>query len=403
MRWSKIIVILLSLIILIFCLEIFAYFIVNNVREKFQWLITEKKDEIPEIDKQGLKRFIKHGYDPELGWIRKPNTEHDERGVDGKTTYHIDKKGRRKNPGHEKLKSIISCYGDSFCFCRQNNDNNTWEWYLSELTKSNVINFGVGNYGIDQAVLRLKREYKKNQTKIVIMGVVPSTIVRIMCVWKHYNEFGNIFGFKPRFEIHDKKLVKIDNIIDDEKKFFKLEKYLPEIQKHDYFYKTKFKKEIIKFPYLIHLLKNPIRNFSLIYLILTNQRERAMMKIMDINLKLRKNLFKTDEAIDLFHVIIKDFVAYGKKQNFKPVFLLIPQKDDILYVKQKERFYQDFISKIKKDLLVIDMTDYFIDIENLDEYYSDDNKYGGHPCYKGNELIAQVLMETLTSEKFFEQ
>lgn len=390
-----------SLIIVILFLEIFSYFIVKYVRERFQWLITYKKDEFPEFDKEGLKKFIKHGYDPELGWIRKPNTEHDERGKNGKTTYHIDSKSRRKNPGHERLKSIISCYGDSFCFCRQNNDNETWEWYLSEFTKSNVLNFGVGNYGIDQSLLRLKREYKKNPTKIVIMCVVPSTIVRILCVWKHYNEFGNIFGFKPRFKIQNNELVKINNIIDDEKKFLNFEKYLPEIQKHDYFYETKFKKEILRFPYLIHLLKNPLRNFTLIYLVLSGQRERAMMKIMEINLKLRINLFHNSEALDLFHAIIKDFVSYGKKQDFKPVFLLVPQKDDIVYVKKKGRYYQDFLSCIKKDLLVVDMTDYFIDIADLDKYYSDDNKYGGHPCYKGNEFIAGVLVDILTREKFF--
>ena len=62
------------------------------------------------------------------------------------------------------------------------------------------------------------------------MCVVPSTIVRIMCVWKHYNEFGNVFGFKPRFEIENGKLKLVKNIMDNEKKIFELEKYLPEIR-----------------------------------------------------------------------------------------------------------------------------------------------------------------------------
>ena len=181
-------------------IEGFFYVLTVFVRKRFQWFITSK-DENPDIDEEGLKRFIEHGFDSELGWVRKPNTEHEEVGREGKTKYHIGIHGSRLNPDHENLKKCISTYGDSFCFCRQNNDDTTWQWYLSELTNTNVLNFGVGNYGLDQSLLRVKREYHKEETPVVIMCVVPSTIVRVLCVWKHYNEYGNIFGFKPRFDI----------------------------------------------------------------------------------------------------------------------------------------------------------------------------------------------------------
>ena len=392
--------IIILAILIICCLELLTFLTVEHVRDKFQWMITFRRDENPEIDKEGLKKFIKHGYDSELGWVRKPNTEHDEFGKNGKTKYHINSIGARCNPKHEKLKKLISCYGDSFCFCRQNNDDETWEWFLSEYTKSNVLNFGVGNYGLDQSLLRLKGEYPKNKTKIVIMCVVPSTIVRIMCVWKHYNEFGNIFGFKPRFEIKNNKLVIIKNIIDSEDKFYKLEKYLKNIQEHDYFYKTKFKNEIIRFPYLLNFFKHPLRNFTLTYLVLSGQRQKAMMKIMEINLKLREKLYSNNDAINLFHMIIKEFVLYANKNNFKPVFLLIPQKDDVEYVSKVRDFYQDFITLIKKDLLTVDMTDYLKDRNDLDDLYSDDNKYGGHPSVTGNKYIAKILTDILNRQGY---
>ena len=63
---------LLYLIILII-LEFCSHFLVNKLREDFQWLITPK-DEYPELSEEGLKKFFKHGYDSELGWVRKPNT-----------------------------------------------------------------------------------------------------------------------------------------------------------------------------------------------------------------------------------------------------------------------------------------------------------------------------------------
>ena len=99
-------------------------------------------------------------------------------------------------------------------------------------------------------------------------------------------------------------------------------------------------------------------------------------------------------------MIIKEFVSYANKNNFKPVFLLIPQKDDVEYVSKVRDFYRDFINLIKNDLLTVDMTDYLKDRNDLDELYSDDNKYGGHPSVMGNEYIAKILTDILNKQGY---
>lgn len=405
----KLAVLYISILVL---LELGSYVLVNKLKKDFQWLITSK-DEFPELDKKGLKKFMKHGYDPELGWTRKPNTQKEEIGKFGITKYHIDKNSSRKDPGHEKLAKKISCYGDSFVFSRQVNDNETWAWYLAELTKTNISNFGVGNHGLDQSLLRLKREYPKNKTKIVLMGVVPSTIVRILCVWKHYNEFGNTFGFKPRFILEKGKLELVENIINSEDKFSNYKQYLPEIRKYDYFYKTKFKREMIQFPYFISVLSNPIRNISLITLVSWYRwfakKERdalqvyspPMKVIMNVNFKLRYKLFRQNVyAVKLLEKLVEGFVRYGKENNFTPVFLWMPQKDDLLFIKKKKRsYYGKFIKNVKKKLHIIDLTKYLINRRDLDDVYSDDNKYGGHYSNYGNKIIAKVIYKELKESK----
>src|SRR3989344_932233 len=372
---------ILSVIFLVF-LEIFSYSLIKKLRQDFQWLITPD-DELPILSKEGLDKFIKSGYDGELGWIRKPNTEKEETGKDGITKYHIGSRGSRKNPGHEKLPIKISFYGDSFLFARHVNDNETCQWHLSELTKTNVLNFSVGNYGLDQALMRLKREYPKNKSKIVVMGVVPSTIVRILCVWKHYNEFGNTFGFKPRFMMENGKLRLIRNFIDKEEKFYEYQKYILQIRKHDYFYKTKFKNDMIRFPYFVSILSDPYRNFRIIFYIFISKLFKMekdldvyplpMKVIMKSNLRLRYNLFSKDKhAVKLMEKIVEEFAAYAKKEKFIPGFLLMPQKDDLLFIRQKGNYYDAFIKKIIKRLEVIDLTEYLIGRNDLDEVYSDD-------------------------------
>ncbi len=404
-----------EILILMFCIiAIWIIFegilrkIVFFTRNEFQWFIT-KNDEVPNFSKEGLKKFLIHGYDPELGWVRKPNTKHDENGKYGITEWNINEKGARINPKFEDKKSTISCYGDSFTFARQVNNNETWEHQLSKLIETNVQNFGVGNYGIDQALLRLKRDFFENQTKTVIMGVVPDTISRILCIWKHYSEYGNTFGFKPRFILKNDSISIIKNPINNQEKFEKYYEYLDEIRKYDFFYDEKFRKEIIKFPYTISIFKNARRNFGIIFWIqkihkLKKENKNTehiqwepMKYVMKQNLKWRVKLFQDEHTRKLLKKIIEEYVKFSKEQNFKAVFLFLPQKDDILFIKENFHFYKKFHDELKsiKDLFVIDITKELLKEPDLDGMYSDSNDYGGHYSREGNKKIADMIFEKI--------
>tara|TARA_B100002049_G_scaffold235369_1_gene219598 strand:- start:112 stop:1359 length:1248 start_codon:yes stop_codon:yes gene_type:complete len=408
MIMNEFVIFFLIAVAVFFIIETIVRRIVLQVNQDFQWLIVEK-DKIPILDKHGLSKFISHGFDPELGWVRKSNTSHDETGKFGKTNWTINQFCARTNPNFDNLESNTSCYGDSFTFSRQVNDDETWVHYLSEFTNSNVINFGVGNYGVDQALLRLKREFPKHPTKIVIMGVVPETICRIVSVWKHYYEYGNTFGFKPRFILKNNSLNLIENIIDGKDKFEKYQNYLEDINRYDFFYKNKFLKEKISFPYCITILKNLRRNFGIInWVQKINQRKKnnfdctdiewnTMKIIMKINLDWRVKLFQDNETCELLKQILVEYANYGKKQNFKPVFIFLPQKDDILFIKKNFNFYHKFVNELKKieNLFCIDITKDMINIKEIDRMFSDNNEYGGHYSKDGNQKVAELIFNEL--------
>ena len=405
---NEFIIFFLIAVAVFFIIETIVRRIVLQVNQDFQWLIVEK-DKTPILDKHGLSKFISHGFDPELGWVRKSNTSHDETGKFGKTNWTINQFCARTNPNFDNLESNTSCYGDSFTFSRQVNDDETWVHHLSKFTNSNVINFGVGNYGVDQALLRLKREFPKYPTKIVIMGVVPETICRIVSVWKHYYEYGNTFGFKPRFILKNNSLNLIENLIDGKDKFEKYQNYLEDINRYDFFYKNKFLKEKISFPYCITILKNLRRNFGIInWVQKINQRKKnnfdctdiewnTMKIIMKINLDWRVKLFQDNETCELLKQILVEYANYGKKQNFKPVFIFLPQKDDILFIKKNFNFYHNFVNELKKieNLFCIDITKDMINIKEIDRMFSDNNEYGGHYSKDGNQKVAELIFNEL--------
>ena len=404
---------IIAALIVFFIIEIIFRSIIFSVNKKFQWLIIDK-DEFPILSETALKKFISHGFDKELGWSRKANTSHEEIGKHNRITkWTINSKTARTNPSFDELNSKISCYGDSFTFCRQVNDNETWEHFLSKLLDTNVPNFGVGNHGIDQSLLRLKRNFLLHKTDTVILTVVPDTISRIVSVWKHYYEYGNTFGFKPRFVLKNNELQLIKNPIDDESKFYRYRDFLDEIRNNDFFYGKKFKKEKISFPYSVSVLKNARRNLSIIYWVYKINNLKKQNKdisaiswnpnkiIMDINLKWRLKLFEDNNVRKLFRKIIEEYVSYSKINGFTPVFAFIPQKDDLLFIKTKNNYYETFLKELSNinGLYVIDLTDCLIKIDNLEPLFSDDNSYGGHYSKEGNQLIADKIYEELKKMK----
>ncbi len=411
----------------ILILELLSQATVNFCRNKFQWLITQKKDETPKIDKKKIKKkYFEKGFDSELGWVRKPNTTgydkrffqfNDNKWGYKKSKWTINRFGARLNPGHEKLKkSMISCYGDSFTFSRQVNDNETWEYQLSKKTGFNVLNFGVGNYGLDQALLRLQREFPKNPTKIVIMAVVPDTISRILSCWKHFYEYGNIWAFKPRFKLNNfGNLQIIPNIIDKPEKFFKLKQYMDRLRKQDFFYKKKFKKEIIQFPYLFFLMKNPIRNLKIIFGVIKHTflsnffKKYKIMEPSDwhitkfirkTNLRWTVKLYKDPQAVKLIEKLIDKFLKESKKFNFKPIFIFLPQKNEVLYYKNKGKFYMPFFKKISRKIETIDITTPLLHHPNLNSLYSEPTIYGAHYSKKGNAFVGNIIYQKLKEKGY---
>ena len=205
----------------------------------------------------------------------------------------------------------------------------------------------------------------------------------------------------------------IKNPLDSEAKFYDYKTHLEIIKKYDYFYTKKFKKEKIHFPYTLTLFKNPKRNFLIIYWVLKIQFTKKLGKksfdiewnpmqiIMKINLNWRINLFKKHNNVELLKKIIENYVSFSKQQQFKAIFMFLPQKDDLGFIKKNYNYYESFIKDISNidGLFMVDITKNLLKVKNLDELYSDSNEYGGHFSAKGNEKIACLINEMILDLK----
>jgi hypothetical protein len=108
----------------------------------------------------------------------------------------------------------IAVVGDSFTFGLEVRFEDTWahQLQLASGPETQVLNFGVDGYGVDQAYLRYRRDVASWQPERVILSVIDDDLRRSMCVYAFlcFRSFGMPF-VKPRFEMDgDGELVPVN-------------------------------------------------------------------------------------------------------------------------------------------------------------------------------------------------
>jgi hypothetical protein len=399
---------LLVLVVILAIVEVGIFLIVSLQRRSFPWLIT-KKDESPIFDSRALQKFMDSSFDPHLGWVRRPDTSGIENGQKGSITFHIDSAGSRAN-SFEKSPAVIAAFGDSYVFCRQVEDDETWEAQLSQLEGFGVLNFGVGNYGVDQALLRYEGISLPDTVRVVVMGFVPETICRIQSYWKHYLEFGNTFAFKPRFIIDQKgRLNLLENLVRSAEDFAALHEKLPEIREADGFYQKKFRSHQFRFPYIFSLMRNPLKQSMLISAVAVRGVWRALgitshrienlpfTLVMKNNLRDAYSLYSDSKSTKLLSAILLRFNEEAQRRGHIPLVVVMPQLLDLKLNKNKVAPYQGYFSELARQLPLLDLTGKFIDA-GFEKLYIND-QYGGHLSVDGNRLVAEEISTWLKFQR----
>ncbi len=387
-------------LILIICLivffELIIFYIINKNKE-LNWILTKKKL-IDYFNLEKFNKFKKNTYNYFLGWDFKPNFKSYDQSDNNKILFSINKKGFRDSNFKNKTNKIIT-FGDSYTFCRQVKNKDTWQEFISRNNNIFVSNFGVGNFGLDQAYLKYKLYEKKNNARYVIFGFVPETICRIQSSWKHYLEFGNLHGFKPYCSLKKNKILINKNILKENIAFKNLENTLNKTKHLDRFYKEKFLKHLFKFPYTISFLRNLNFNVRLFYKIISyslinnkNLNEKVFPIIMENNIKISHSLYNELYSKSLLEKLMLKINTEVIKKNKKCLFVIFPQLFDLRLNSRKN--YQIFFKDLSNRLNIIDLTENFSNKKDYTNYFIND-KYGGHLNSKGNKYVANIIKKKI--------
>tara|TARA_B100001027_G_scaffold216926_1_gene195180 strand:+ start:444 stop:1571 length:1128 start_codon:yes stop_codon:yes gene_type:complete len=369
--------------------------------KNYKW-IYKNKNYLTEIDQKKLTKFYNSTYDFELGWEPIPNSRKEEFFEGGHIgVLQFDNFARRLDPNQNFEESNYAIFGDSYALSRQVNEKETISHYLGKILKKYVPNYGVGNYGIDQAYLRYKKYRESLYNKHILYIVVPESIVRINTRWRHLHETGNIFGFKPKFRID-----KDDNLIIDKNPIKEFSDYQKNFNSfinkqselnNDPMYRLRFSEEAINFSNLIRLRTSSYSKLFeyLEWLIMRNSLEKisdpyGLTIRMKSNAKFTNKCYSNLETKNLFKKLILEINSF-QKGNLS-IFIL-PQLSDLKInnIKRKE-FFESI--KDQYNIRIFDATKFLTEeigsVKNAESLYVEKG-YGGHFNKKGNRLIAQWI------------
>ncbi|MFQ5576019.1 MAG: hypothetical protein ACE5G8_03420 [Anaerolineae bacterium] len=180
-------------------------------------------------------------YDPHLGWSVRPNA----RQTSGGATYTSNSIGIRSLTEFSPLPPggviRLAAFGPSFTHGDEVNDDQTWEAQLQRMQPNlEVMNWGLGGYGLDQSFLRYKLYGAAYHPDIVIIGSEEGTWGRNAIRFPPFRNTRLLPVVKPVYALQADELTLIENPYQNFDEFYHAllqepEQFLAAICPGDYF------------------------------------------------------------------------------------------------------------------------------------------------------------------------
>ena len=157
------------------------------------------------------REHVYTGYDPDLGWVQVPNGRSDD-GLNfansaGYRAASTDAPGADPEAARGVLR--IALFGDSFTHGSQVRFEDSWGYVLERQLneaglRAEVLNFGAGGYGMDQAFLRWRKQGRAYRPDVVLFGFLDRDVRRNLNLVRRIGHptSGNPYS-KPRFVLDD--------------------------------------------------------------------------------------------------------------------------------------------------------------------------------------------------------
>ncbi|WNM57636.1 SGNH/GDSL hydrolase family protein [Candidatus Nitrospira allomarina] len=347
---------------------------------------------------QEQKQLIQHriedsvplsGHHPVLGWAPKLHSHSKD--------VRINSQGIRAD--HDFAHVInpevvrVSAFGDSFTFGEEVANEDTWEHQLEEQNpRIEVLNFGVGAYGLDQAYMRYMEDGISFKSDIVLIGFMSENIYRNLNVFRpfYHSSYATNFYTKPRFLLANDSLVLLNNPLRTTSDYWRLvrndEAVLREIGNHDYFYQIKYMAGPMDLLPFMRLLKIATRSVKeKLNPVVTPEGSYAV----------------NSEGFRLTTRLLEEFYCAALQHESLPVIIIFPDLGDFSRHRSHQgKRYEPLLKQLHiKGFRVLDILDALVAFDSA--LPTDRLTVGqwGHYSHLGNSIVATFLQDYLNNEK----
>jgi hypothetical protein len=319
--------------------------------------------------------------DPDLGWIHGPGR----RGINAAGIR--DDREYKPEPDSGELR--IATFGDSFTYGSDVELGENWAKRIPAINPAiEVLNYGVGAYGVDQAYLRYLRSGADFHPHMILIGYMGENIGRHVNVYRGFytGHYPDWFFTKPRFRMEKGELVLIPNplrSVDDYRRLRDDERtVLSQLGRNDFHYVGHYGAGPFDFSPTVRLVK---------------------MVRARIELKRQMPIYTADgrydrqsEAYTITVAILDAFYRKVLEAGALPIIILFPDPDDQKRGRDgKPRSYADLLDDFnRKGYRYIDAGD-ALDAVRQRYTISDLSVKWGHYSKLGNDIVAQHILTTL--------
>jgi len=354
-------------------------------------VISKKHRKILREHLKGKKNYLV--YNSKLGWTIKKNGtsklyQANSSGVRSSKDYELD-------PPNNILR--IATFGDSFTHCDNVGNDATWQAILESFdTDLEVMNFGVGGYGLDQSYLRYLDDGQQYKPHIVFIGFMVTNIFRNVNTFRpFYLPQTRIPLSKPRFTIKNGVLSLIPNhmhkLEDYDVLLSKPKRTLSKISANDYYYQNRYKSSLLDFSPTIRVMKIIMNNYK--DGVITDDYYKSGIITNDYYNEISEPFKVTIKIFDVFYVT-------AINNNSFPVILIMPPIEDIKrYQKHRTKRYQPLLSYFdSKGYQYIDLLDAF---DKAGKDYDANDLFIRHYSPFANKLIARYIQDYLSKNDLY--
>lgn len=362
-KWKLAAIVLASLLIIFFgVLETTLYFLDDRFRHGGYFRVPPVS--LKNLEEEANAFFKGTRFDPDLGWDNRPPVQN-----------YIENKV-----------FLAQAYGDSFTL--SGHGGITWQEAFENITGKGILNFGVGGYGLDQAVLKFEKYSSEYSTPIAILGLFGHTFRRALSFHSRYY-FGNYddwtFAFKPFFVEQGSQYELImppckdtpcllDVLNDSDNEVRKIQ------SSHDYWYGNDREKPALRFP--------RIPKYA--------QVLPAIWRYSRWGQRSKNYYFVNNKSLELTKYLVQRFVLHAEKNGMIPICLLLHSSKDLKDLKGGQRYLKSFMDFLKeKQIRYIDTKKHILERYEQDDDFLSLSVPDGHLNNRGDQLVAGGLAQGL--------